>query len=450
MTGWPPGAWRSGSSNLFETRYNFELFTRDENLQLRTPVSNPDGSFTFDEAIDNFQARFVDFDNDLGISEPINITNVYADRGETISPEGSDVPFTLDLTTRLVDNAFQLTLPEVILPQPVEGEIPADLRGEDDFSDIKFARRLEYIISGEELNALPSNIRELTLIIEDTDPNQPGFQDGDGDTIIAENDIHRALNDINFINDNNLLGFSESNEENAPDKDPNQDVGIVDRVRVSRFIGDDETISSKSDVIKSLAPLAPLAPIGIKALAPLAPIGIKALKFKDAPKSQIISNEQEISFQNSIPREDVSIGQRRILIEAEDLHLDTYHVEHIDIASGGKVISLLNASDHTGTATLDVDKFGIDPGTYALTLGVFDENDGQAQLEVFVNGHAVGDPITLDQNLGSGDPTEETLRNITIGEDIKINSSDVITIQGTADMSEFARVDFLSFIEIDV
>ena len=111
-------------------------------------------------------------------------------------------------------------------------------------------------------------------------------------------DVTSALTDIEFIIDNNLLGQSTTNSEGE---------GLVDRIR------------------------------------------------------RVDSVLLEIDFQNNIPRFGGAVDQERFVIEAEDLNLHTYLVEPIDIARGGEVISLLNASDDTGFATLEVDEFGIDP-----------------------------------------------------------------------------------------
>ena len=57
--------------------------------------------------------------------------------------------------------------------------------------------------------------------IEDADGDSGnGFQDDHGLTIIREDQIDDALNDIEFILQNQLLGFSETNEEST---------GVLDR-----------------------------------------------------------------------------------------------------------------------------------------------------------------------------------------------------------------------------
>ncbi len=50
----------------------------------------------------------------------------------------------------------------------------------------------------------------------------------------------------------------------------------------------------------------------------------------------------------------------------------------------------------------------------------------------------------MNEVTSSHEPTEDTRKEYVI-EDLLIQSTDTITIRGTADNEEFARVDFLSF-----
>ncbi|MDJ0570180.1 MAG: hypothetical protein QNJ53_14200 [Pleurocapsa sp. MO_192.B19] len=194
-----------GSLNAdLDVNYQFELYTIDENNKLRKPVSNHDGSFTFEGAVENFQARFEaeGVEADGSDSQVVNITNLFADRdlGETdedftsVTP-GLEEPLTLDLTTRFVD-------------ADVDPDVNVD--------------RIEYTIDidgnellANELGALGGStegggVTELTLFIEDAS-NAPGFQidaNGDGQTdfeISGGQATGSALNDIKFIDDNDLL-----------------------------------------------------------------------------------------------------------------------------------------------------------------------------------------------------------------------------------------------------
>ena len=138
-----------------------------------------------------------------------------------------------------------------------------------------------------------------------------------------------------------------------------------------------------------------------------------------------------------------------ILIEAEDLNLETYLVEDFSAiktddnttTANAQGISLLGASDLTGTASLSASEFDLS-GIYDLEISYFDENDGEARLQILVNDAVEGD-LLLNENTSSGEPTEDNRRDYVI-EDLLILPTDTITIRGTADGSEWARVDFIN------
>ena len=137
----------------------------------------------------------------------------------------------------------------------------------------------------------------------------------------------------------------------------------------------------------------------------------------------------------------------RLIIEAEDLNLDTYVLEDYSALDPGVSvdalgISLNNASAFTGTASFSASTHGLE-GTYDFQLSYFDENDGEAKLQVLVNNDVKGD-LLLNEATNNHEPTEDTRREYVI-EDLFIQSTDTITIRGTADDGDFARVDFLSF-----
>ena len=137
----------------------------------------------------------------------------------------------------------------------------------------------------------------------------------------------------------------------------------------------------------------------------------------------------------------------RLIIEAEDLNLDTYVLEDYSALDPGASvdawgISLHNASAFTGTASFSASTYGLE-GTYDFKLSYFDENDGEAKLQVLVNNDVKGD-LLLNDATSNSEPTEDTRREYVI-EDLFIQSTDTITIRGTADDGDFARVDFLSF-----
>ena len=131
---------------------------------------------------------------------------------------------------------------------------------------------------------------------------------------------------------------------------------------------------------------------------------------------------------SSVSGEKINSQEERgmaILIEAEDLNLDTYLVEDFSvietddntITANAQGISLLGASDLTGTASLSADEFNLS-GTYDLEISYFDENDGNAQLQVEISGIPV-ESLLLNENTSSDEPTEDTRREYVI-EDLSI------------------------------
>ena len=132
-----------------------------------------------------------------------------------------------------------------------------------------------------------------------------------------------------------------------------------------------------------------------------------------------------------------------ILIEAEDLDLDKYRIEHNRFASGGALISLRGAgpSGTTGTAS---GEFTGPSGLYDIVVGYFDDNDGDGLLRFRVNHDSV-DNWSLDQDLGSNLPNAQTFQQRTIG-GVELEMGDTLTIEGTRNRGDFARVDFIKLL----
>jgi hypothetical protein len=133
--------------------------------------------------------------------------------------------------------------------------------------------------------------------------------------------------------------------------------------------------------------------------------------------------------------------------EAEDLELNTYLVEKRSVASGEKVITLLDASGNEGTASTT---FEGPSGVYTVVVGYFDESDGESLLRLKVNDDIV-DNWRLDQKIDpDGDvPTKENFTRRTIG-GVELNPKDVLSIEGFREREEYARVDFIQIIPVNV
>ncbi|MEO0656047.1 MAG: SdrD B-like domain-containing protein [Pseudomonadota bacterium] len=124
-----------------------------------------------------------------------------------------------------------------------------------------------------------------------------------------------------------------------------------------------------------------------------------------------------------------------IVIEAEDMHLSGYRVEHRDAASGGENIKL---SDYKGFATTNFDG---PAGTYDLNLSYLDENDGQGFIDIFINGTFVY-CIELNQDTdGGGWAGSSSAFSVATVQDLVLNPGDEIKIKGRKDGCEYARID---------
>jgi probable HAF family extracellular repeat protein len=131
----------------------------------------------------------------------------------------------------------------------------------------------------------------------------------------------------------------------------------------------------------------------------------------------------------------------RTQLEAEDFNLNTYLIENNDVASNGRLISLRGAAGNTGSASI---QFTGRSGTYDLVVGYVDETDGTAQVNLKINDRDI-DSWTLDKNLGSASPTEQTFVERSINR-VFVNQGDTLSINGTRDREEWARVDYVRLV----
>ena len=129
-------------------------------------------------------------------------------------------------------------------------------------------------------------------------------------------------------------------------------------------------------------------------------------------------------------------------IEAEDLELWGYKVEHNDDASGDQLIKLRT---DTGAAKLN---FGGEEGTYDFSITYVDEDDGVGKLKVFINGVLV-EKIKLDQNPPNNDGYHDDLQFSTLTiEDYDFKPGDEIKLVGIKGGHEFVRIDKLTFTQV--
>jgi|GEM_PF-2907988 len=128
-----------------------------------------------------------------------------------------------------------------------------------------------------------------------------------------------------------------------------------------------------------------------------------------------------------------------VTIEAEDMNLHNYRVDDVDAASGGEVIKLKRGE---GEATV---AFGTESGVYDLTVAYIDENDGEGEIEVVVDGVVVA-TIVLDQNTDGNGGDNSSISTFTIA-GLDIDQGDEILLRGSKDGGEFARIDAITFMQ---
>jgi Ca2+-binding RTX toxin-like protein len=220
--------------------------------------------------------------------------------------------------------------------------------------------------------------------------------------------------------------------------------GNDDYALIKDFQWDDRILLDRGTYQFSASPISGISGTGIFEGSEL----IAVVEGVDA--SDLVANDEN-SYTNITLAEEPAATS--VIIEAEHLNLDTYVVQDFAALNSNNGASATGISlfdgvtpQEEGTASLLASDYNLS-GTYDLGISYFDENDGVARLEVLVNGAVVGD-ILLDEATSSGFPVEDNRREYTI-EDLVIQSTDIITIRGVADInnqgSEWARVDYLSF-----
>ena len=128
-------------------------------------------------------------------------------------------------------------------------------------------------------------------------------------------------------------------------------------------------------------------------------------------------------------------------LEAELMNLSGgYAVEDNAAASGGQLIRQLDAGGQPATAST---AYAGRAGVYDIEVAYFDELDGQSSLAFLLNG-AMLDQWIADEDPRCRDcasPNERTLRSRMVASGIFLTPGDELTLQGTADVYEYARFD---------
>jgi hypothetical protein len=129
-----------------------------------------------------------------------------------------------------------------------------------------------------------------------------------------------------------------------------------------------------------------------------------------------------------------------IRIEAESLANGNLKAEPIAGASGGAVLT--PAGQSTGTANFT---FNGPAGLYDVVVYAYDENDGEARLQVH-QGNTLLSDWTLHQQFNSDEASRNNFVSRTVAQSLSVNSGDVFSIGATKSKSEQARVDYIEFV----
>lgn len=121
--------------------------------------------------------------------------------------------------------------------------------------------------------------------------------------------------------------------------------------------------------------------------------------------------------------------------QAEDLSLETFSVEGVKAADGGLVI----ASRTKGVEATAKGSFAGEDGTYLMTIGYFDENDGASEMGLRIDGVLV-DSWIADLELGQAGANAANFVTRTVTVDLEL--FDTIELFATRDGGELVRIDY--------
>lgn len=134
----------------------------------------------------------------------------------------------------------------------------------------------------------------------------------------------------------------------------------------------------------------------------------------------------------------VQLDAAHYVIEAEDMELTGgYRTFNAGNASGGQGIQ--NTHNNTPELATATTTFDGEAGTYTFDLRVYDENDGEASITIYVNDQEVA-AFKLDQGVDDDWIRDGALANVIV-EDIELKPGDKIAINGVRDAGEMARID---------
>jgi|GEM_PF-1186591 len=125
-----------------------------------------------------------------------------------------------------------------------------------------------------------------------------------------------------------------------------------------------------------------------------------------------------------------------VTVEAENMDLNGFDVKSNASASGKKWVQ----SNGEASASL---RFDLSDGTYDITIGYFDENDGRSKMSLRVDGKTI-ETFTWTKNLGSSLANDKTKTTHVI-KGVKIKSRQNVELVGEANGKEPLRTDYIRF-----
>lgn len=154
----------------------------------------------------------------------------------------------------------------------------------------------------------------------------------------------------------------------------------------------------------------------------------------DTNASSVAADASAASFDAVIP-----VGDP-IRIEAEALTVSSgFQIQSNGTASNGQYLQASNSEEQRAGFT-----FNDTAGTYDITIGYFDENDGQSTLRLLVNGFE-RDVALWDLDAGNGFANAGTLATRVIS-DVVLRPGDVVEIAGFQDAGEPLRTDYIDLL----
>ncbi|MDA7422406.1 hypothetical protein, partial [Tritonibacter multivorans] len=132
------------------------------------------------------------------------------------------------------------------------------------------------------------------------------------------------------------------------------------------------------------------------------------------------------------------IAQDPFRIEVETLNLTGFVVRSNNSASAGAYAQAGGSGEQRASYT-----FSATDGAYDLTIGHFDENDGQSTMSLLVNGSLAGS-FTWDQDAGGALANASSFATYTLS-GVPLAAGDLIELVGTKDGGEPLRTDYIDF-----